>query len=207
MNKEKWIILILLLSNIICLIFTFNKKTKTVVNKLNDITKKVMVDIKGAVKNPGLKVLDVGSTVSDLITLSGGLLDNADTSLINLSKKLADEMVIIVYTTDEVQELKKGDTSIKVIDKECICPKVTNDACINHDTFVNEEQNNQISGQININTATKEELMTLTGIGETKANAIIAYRNVSPFKTIEEITNVNGIGASTYEKIKNNITI
>ena len=61
---------------------------------------------------------------------------------------------------------------------------------------------------ININTATLEELMTLSGVGESKALSIIEYRNnVGGFKSIEEIKNVSGIGDAAFEKIKNNITI
>lgn len=60
---------------------------------------------------------------------------------------------------------------------------------------------------ININNASKEELLLLKGIGEVKANAIIDYRKTHPFKTIEEITNVKGIGPATFEAIKDNITL
>lgn len=206
MKKEKIIIISLIICNLLSICFLLPKNSVKNIVQSSVSKKKVSVDIKGAVKNPGLKVLEIGTTVNDLIIYSGGLLENADTSLINLSKKLTDEMVVIVYTTDEVKELKTGSTSVKVIEQECICPQVKNDACISNNDLPKDENNN-ISGKVNINKASKEELMTLSGIGETKAIAIIEYRKQSPFKTIEEITNVNGIGSSTFEKIKNNLTI
>ena len=61
--------------------------------------------------------------------------------------------------------------------------------------------------KVNINTATKEELTTLSGIGESKAEEIITYRKSTPFKTIEDLKNVSGIGDATYEQIKNHITV
>lgn len=206
MTKEKGIITFLIICNIISIWFLFSKTSKKSIVETSVSKKKVNVDIKGAVKNPGLKVLEVGTTVNDLIIYSGGLLENADTSLINLSKKLTDEMVVIVYTTDEVKELKEGSTSIKVVEKECICPQVKNDACVNREEIPKENTSN-ISNKVNINTASKEELMTLSGIGATKAIAIIEYRKTKPFKNVEDITNVNGIGTSTFEKIKDNLTI
>lgn len=176
------------------------------------IEEKVTIDIKGAIKNPGVYKLDIDSTVIDAINISGGLNDDADTSTINLSKKLTDEMVIIIYTIDEIEEMRQGSTSVKYIENECICPKITNDACIeekitNNDTVKNNDSK-ETSSIININTANLDELMSLNGIGESKAKAIIEYRNTNGnFKTTDEIINVKGIGSSVYEKIKNNITV
>ena len=76
----------------------------------------IIVDIKGAVKLPGTYTIKYGSRVSDLISVAGGLLENADTSLINLSKRLMDEDVLTIYTVSEVLEMRKGNTSVKVID-------------------------------------------------------------------------------------------
>ena len=140
----------------------------------------------------------------DVINAAGGLTDNADTSLINLSKLVIDEMVIIIYTKDEVQNSNLVNTVIKVVEKECVCPNIENDSCINDkitDTITGG------NGKVNINTASMDELSKLDGIGESKAQAIIKYREENGnFKTIEDITNVSGIGSSVYEKIKDNIT-
>ena len=157
---------------------------------------KVVVDIKGMVANPGVYEVDRTYRVNDVISLAGGLLDGADTSLINLAKTVTDEMTIIIYSSDEVLEKLKGQICV------CDCPIQENDACIEED---NTKDNNEI---ININTASKEELMTLPGIGEVRAEEIINYRsNNGSFKTIDDIKNVSGIGEELFEEIKASITV
>ena len=186
-------------------------KKETEIIEEQKVPKKIKFDIKGAVNNPGVYEVLENSRVSDAIKISGGLNNDADTSIINLSKNITDEMVIIIYTKYEIAEMKKGDTSIKYIEKECICPKLENDACIeevitNNDSITDEVQNS--NSKVSLNKATLDELMTLTGIGEVKAKAIIEYRNANgDFKNIDEITNVSGIGDATYEKIKDNLTL
>ena len=132
--------------------------------------------------------------------------NEADTSIINLAKKITDEMVIIVYTKEEVKKSNIVDTVIKVVEKECICPNIENDGCLNNeitDNITNKEE----SSLVNINTASIEELQTLSGIGESKAKKIVEYREKNGnFKNIEDIKNVEGIGESLYETIKIHIT-
>lgn len=195
-------------------------KEEVVVKKEN--IKKINVDIKGAIKNPGVYELEENSKVIDVVKMSGGLTTEADTTYINLAKKLKDEMVIIIYTKNQMEEAKKKETKSIVNDttKSCTCPKISNDACINQkDTISSNEKNTTIetttesnkdetSKKVNINTANKEELQTLNGIGEGKAEAIIKYREENGnFKSIEDITKVSGIGETIYEKIKDNITV
>lgn len=168
--------------------------------------KKYMVDIKGEVRTPGIYELENSSRVIDVINEAGGLTENADTTVINLSKKISDEMVIIIYSKWQVEHWKETKEQEKYLQEQCISQKeeqAKNDACID-DT---EENTNSTPSIININTATKEELMTLTGIGESKAEAIISYREKTAFTKIEDIKNVSGIGDSIYEDIKNNITV
>lgn len=182
-----------------------------------NIASKIYVDIKGAIKNPGVYEVDSDMIVNDVIKLAGGLNDNADTSIINLAKRVNDGDLIIIYTKEEVKNSNIKDTVVKVVDKECVCPNIQNDACINtkiNDNITNKEENNNSNNKsdetakININTATKDELMNLSGIGESKADAIINYRKENGnFKKIEDIKNVDGIGDAVYEKIKNNISI
>lgn len=156
-------------------------------------SKKVIVDIKGMINNPGVYEVDSNLRVNDVIELAGGLKEGADTSNINLAKLVSDEMTIIIYSTEEVIEKFKQEVCI------CNCPYIQNDACIN---------SNNDSNLININTAGIEELTTLTGIGDVKAEAIIKYRSeVGKFKTKEELLNVEGIGEALFEKIKDNITV
>ena len=174
----------------------------------DDIQEKVLVDVKGAVMAPGVYQLDVRCSVQDAINMAGGLLENANTKVINLSKRVFDEMVIIVYTNEEIEKYQKEPdviTEFVYIELPCECPDAMNDACIDTDKKTDSSTE---SGLISINTATKDQLMTLTGIGASKAEAIINYREENGnFSDIKDIMNVSGIGESAFEKIKNNITI
>lgn len=139
---------------------------------------KIFVDVKGAVKHPGVFETTKDKRVKDLIEEAGGLLDDADTSTLNLSQKVKDQMVIYV--------LKYGEK-----------PKQISDSSSSSNTDV-----------ININTANKEQLMKISGVGKTKAEAIIAHREKNgDFKKKEDITKVRGIGKSTFEKIKDKIEV
>lgn len=178
--------------------------------------KTVFVDVKGAVNAPGVYELEENKRIIDAINLAGGLSSNANTININLSKKLEDEMYIVVYTKNEIAEYKKshGEEKIVCASNECVCPDDKNDACISNNTNSSSKKDSTINDnvaintKISINTASKEDLMTLNGIGEAKANAIIEYRTQNGnFKKIEDIKNVSGIGDAIYEKIKNNITL
>lgn len=212
--KDKRKYLVLLIIPILLLLFflsNLNSEHDEIIEEEIETEKSLSIDIKGAVKNPGVYELKDGSVVKDAIDVSGGLLDSANTEHINLSKKIVDEMVIIIYTNEEIQEMTEGSKSVKVVDKECICPKIENNACIdNNNKYANisSEINQSTSNKISLNNASKEELMTLNGIGESKASAIIEYRNNNGlFKQIEDITNVKGIGNSVYEKIKDRLTL
>lgn len=167
---------------------------------------KYMVDIKGEVVAPGTYELKNTSRVIDVIKIAGGLTENADTTVINLSKRIEDEMVIIIYSKWQVENWEETQEQEKYLQEQCTSPRdgqTKNDACIEDA----EESTDSFPSIININTATKEELMTLTGIGEAKADAIISYREKMPFTKIEDIKNVSGIGDSVYEEIKNHITV
>lgn len=167
------------------------------------------VDIKGEINMPGIYTLKENSRIIDVITLAGGLTENANTSVINLSKKIVDEMVIIIYSNEQVQYFEHTKEIEKAVQEKCNQPDenaIKNDACINSTSESNN--NTQTSnGKISINTATQEELMTLPGIGESKAKDIISYRETNgPFASIEDITKVSGIGENTFAQIKENIT-
>lgn len=166
----------------------------------------IKVEVKGAVVKEGVYELDANSRVEDAITKSGGLTDKADVSIINLSKKLEDEDVIFVYTKEEVEEMRQGSTSVKYIERECVCPKVDNAACIDNIISDSESVINK-SGKVSLNTATLEELLTIPNIGESKAKLIMEYRQKTPFTKIEDIMNIKGIGNGIFEKIKDYITI
>ena len=140
---------------------------------------KIFVDVKGAVKHPGVFETTKDKRVKDLIEEAGGLLDDADTATLNLSQKVKDQMVIYV--------LKHGEK-----------PKQISDGG-------SSSSNTDV---ININTANKEQLMKISGVGKTKAEAIISYREKNgDFKKKEDITKVRGIGKATFEKIKDKIEV
>lgn len=220
LKKYRYVILSGIL--IVFLLFLIFNKSDDEIELTSDLTleveeesneeveeEKIKIDIKGAVKNPGVYELASNSRVDDAIKISGGLTKDADTSVINLSKNLTDEMVIIIYTKDEIAEMKSGSTSVKYIEKECICPKIENDACV--DNVIDNKPNDSnlsIEQKVSLNNATIAELMELPGIGEVKAKAIIAYREENGgFKAIEELLEVNGIGESTFNKIKDQLSL
>lgn len=192
LNKVKDIILtyktniligILILLSIASIIFqNINDKNKIEINgneiQTNKFEDEIAVYITGEVKQPGVYYIESGLRLNDLIEVCGGLTDKADLSDINLAEKLNDsDKIDIPSIIAEKDEMN----SISDIDN-----------------------NNDL---ININTASKEELKTLNGIGDTLANNIIEYRNNCKFDTIEDILNVNGIGESKYDGIKEYICV
>ena len=139
----------------------------------------IFVDIKGAVKNPGVYQMKVGDRVKDALDAAGGLTEEADSQKVNLAKRLEDQMVIVVPKVgEEAEEIPAGATS-KEEAKE---------------------------GKVNINTATVEELKTLKGVGEKKAEAIIEYRKKNgSFQTKEDLMKVRGIGKKLFESFQERI--
>ena len=168
---------------------------------------KYYIDIKGFVKKPGVYEVTADNIVNDCIKLAGGLLKNADTTTINLSKKVSSEMVIYIPKKEEVIKTTTNTTVTK--DKE-----IPNDAVVSDNnksnSSISKDNNTQTPNRtlVNINTATIQELTTLSGIGDAKAQDIIDYRTLNGnFKTIEDIKNVSGIGEALYAKIKDYITV
>lgn len=168
-------------------------------------TNLIKVDIKGKVKKPGVYEVDSNLRVIDAIKKAGGVTNDADTSVINLSKKLYDEMVIIIYSKTEVKNISQIKVEEQKKQKVCLSnEKLVNGACI---TIEEKKEENISNKKVSINTDNIEDLMALDGIGESKAKEIIAYRKANGnFKKIEDILNVEGIGESIFEKIKDDIT-
>lgn len=139
------------------------------------------VDVKGAVKNPGVYSVTENDRVIDVIERAGGFSKKADATKINLSQKVSDEMVIYVpQVGEEIQEMPN---------------------------LINNQQTEK-DGKININEADETVLQTLPGIGRAKAQAIIEYRNQNgPFQKIEDLMNVSGIGQKTFEKLADFISV
>jgi len=179
------------------------KKEQTSKENINQY----IVDIKGEINNPGIYRLSSNSRVIDVIEKAGGLTENANTTVINLSKRINDEMVIIIYSNYEVENFAKTKDIEEKIIKQCnqkYDNSLRNDACIDNDKI--ETQNP--SSEVSLNTASKEELTALPGIGESKADDIINYRNSNGgFKDIEELKNIKGIGDAIFDKIKDRLTL
>ena len=144
----------------------------------------IYVDVKGEVHHPGVYQMKAENRVKDLIEAAGGFNPLADNQKLNLAQLLEDQMVIVVPKKGEEvnSELAQAPTSQK---KE-----------------VGKE------GKVNINTATVEELKTLKGIGEKKAEAIIEYRKKNgSFKNKEELMKVRGIGKKLYESFQERVIV
>ena len=206
------IIVILIVGYIVTFIYFNNEiNIKTKEEKTSEISiqeekrekkeyKEIKIDIKGSVKKPGVYTLKENSRTNDAIIASGGLLKNANTRFINLSKILNDGDVIVVYSNEEIKKAQKEEKII--VETPCICEEIKNDSCYK------EDKENEVISKININTATMNELIKLNGIGESKAKLIIEYRTKNgKFKDIKEIMNIKGISETIFSKIKENITI
>lgn len=149
-----------------------------VVEEANTIANKtIYVDIGGAVQQPGLYALEQGARVKDGITAAGGIISEADTSQVNLAKKLNDEEKLYIPRVGE-----------NVVQPDGVAAQSTNTS-------------------VSIQNGSKEDLMRLPGIGEKTADKIIEYRSRHPFTKIEDLTEVPGIGEKTFESLKSNIQL
>lgn len=142
------------------------------------------VDISGAVNNPGIYTVDDETRLYEVIELAGGLKEDADIDSINQAEYVEDGQKILIPFANQVDQASTE----------------TNNANGAASTVSS-------NGRVNINSASKDELKTLTGIGDVIADRIIDYRSANRFKSIDEIKNVKGIGDSIYEKIKANICV
>ncbi|MGE6719004.1 helix-hairpin-helix domain-containing protein [Peribacillus frigoritolerans] len=148
----------------------------------------IKVDVKGAVKSPGIFTAQAGDRVIDLISSAGSFTEKADMDKVNFAQIIEDQMVIYV---PEIGEEDKGNL-------ENIQVGTSGDA-VNKGTS---------GGLVNLNTATQEDLQTLTGIGPSKATAILEYREtVGKFKEVDELKQVTGIGDKTFERLRDSISV
>ena len=142
----------------------------------------ITVDVKGAVKAPGIYDLPVGSRVNDAVQKAGGLTEQADSKSLNLAQKVSDEALVYVPTKGEEvanQQTNSGAPSSTSKDKK-----------------------------VNINKAILEELKQVKGLGGKRAQDIIDHREANgKFKSVEELKKVSGIGAKTIEKLKDYVTV
>ncbi|MFO3664799.1 helix-hairpin-helix domain-containing protein [Anaerococcus sp. ENR0831] len=145
----------------------------------------IKVHISGQINKEGVYEVKQGDRLDDLIKQAGGLSPDADSNSLNLAMKLEDQMKIYIPNKNEI----------------------LNENSTNTDQLVSKPDSISENGKININTASKEELMTLPNIGDKRAQAIIEYRDTKKFETIEEIKNVTGIGEKFYQAMQDLITV
>lgn len=147
------------------------------------------VHVCGAVNNPGVYELNEGDRVFEAVDKAGGFTQEADCSYVNLAIMISDGMKLWIPTVEEAANLSRG----------------VNEA-VSMDSQQSLDTSNSGNGRININTADINALCTIPGIGETKAKAIIKYREgVGEFKKIEDIQKVSGIGEGTFNRIRDEI--
>ena len=140
------------------------------------------VFVSGCVNNPDVYTLKKGSIINEAVKMAGGFSDGACKDYVNLAKKLEGGEHIVIPGVDEVESAKFQLSTEEVSDSQGIV-------------------------LVNINTATKEELMSLPGIGERKADSIIEYRKSKTFSSPEDIMNISGIKEAAFNKIKDKICI
>ncbi|MCH5252551.1 MAG: helix-hairpin-helix domain-containing protein [Lachnospiraceae bacterium] len=144
----------------------------------SELENPVYVHICGEVKKPGVYIFDKEPRVAEVVEKAGGFTKKADRAAINLAEAVQDG------------------TQLQIVKKAKKASEETS------------EEGEKDSGKININKASKEELMTISGIGESKASQIIAYRETNGrFARIEDIMNISGIKNGIFEKIKDFITV
>lgn len=147
----------------------------------------IMVDVKGQVAMPGVYSSSQGERVIDVIQRAGGLTENADESQVNFAEHVQDAMVIYIPA--------KGEEGVTISTGTSVNPSITGGGSGNQ-------------AKINLNKADETQLQNLPGIGPSKAAAITEYRETSgPFKSVEDLKNISGIGDKTFEKLKDLITV
>lgn len=157
-----------------------NNDRKTESNN-GDLEEIAVVYVCGAVSYPGVYEICENSRVSDAVAAAGGFVSEADTESVNLAAVIEDGVKIRIPYKGEASSPSDNTSEIS---------------------------SGTDAGKININKATKEQLMTLSGVGESKADAIIKYRDTNgPFKSVEDIMNIEGIKEGVFNKIKDDIFV
>ena len=146
----------------------------------------VAIDIKGAVKMPGVYELKADDRVNEALKAAGGPLPNADLCQVNLAKQLTDQQMIYIPLQGETPVISSA----------------------TEPSAANNEHGSDDSAKVNINTATKEQLCQITGIGDKKADLILQYRQEhGQFKSVDELKEINGFGEKTVAKLKDHLSI
>ena len=179
-----------------------DKEASKPVNEASPVTEesssapdKIFVYICGAVVHEGVYELPSDSRIVDAVEMAGGMTEDACRDYMNLAEKLVDGEKIYIPTVEEVEA---SDIRIGINEFSGITSS-------GYDTSASDISSD---GRVDINHASKEELITLSGIGEGRAEDIIAYREANGgFESVEDIMNVSGIGNAIYDKIKDRIKV
>ena len=169
-------------SNLQTEVTTVSKDEKEDKNQKEEVVEQdlITVDVKGAVKSPGIYDLPVGSRINDAVQKAGGLTDNADSKSINLAQRISDEALVYVPTKEETTSQEA------------------------HSNASNTKENKKV----NLNKASLEELKQVKGLGGKRAQDIIDHRETNgKFKSVDDLKKVSGIGAKTVEKLKEYVTV
>ena len=150
---------------------------------------RIFIHVCGEVVSPGVYELNEGSRLYQAVDAAGGLTEEADGDFLNQAQVLTDGMQLRIPDRREAEELRRAGYD-------------------SAGSLTAEGGSSLQDGRVNLNTATKEQLMTLSGIGEARAEAILAYRReAGGFKTVEDIMKVSGIKEAAFQKIKEDITV
>ncbi|MFS9144069.1 helix-hairpin-helix domain-containing protein [Streptococcus infantis] len=169
-------------SNLQTEVTTVSKDEKEDKNQKEEVVEQdlITVDVKGAVKSPGIYDLPVGSRINDAVQKAGGLTDNADSKSINLAQRISDEALVYVPTKEEATSQEMPSSA----------------------------SNTKENKKVNLNKASLEELKQVKGLGAKRAQDIIDHRESNgKFKSVDELKKVSGIGAKTIEKLKEYVTV
>ena len=169
-------------SNLQTEVTTVSKDEKEDKNQKEEVVEQdlITVDVKGAVKSPGIYDLPVGSRINDAVQKAGGLTDNADSKSINLAQRISDEALVYVPTKEEATSQEMPSSA----------------------------SNNKENKKVNLNKASVEELKQVKGLGAKRAQDIIDHRESNgKFKSVDDLKKVSGIGAKTIEKLKEYVTV
>jgi competence protein ComEA len=196
--EKRWLIILLLIAIAIIVFVSRGHEQESSFSAIADVSSKeetavskekkeeqvqttsIFVDVKGAVVHQGVYEVNETARVKDVIAMAGGFTKEADQTKVNLAAKVYDEMMIYVPA--------RGETNVPLLPSSSSSPAE--------------------KPKIDINTASLEEIEQLQGIGPAKAAAIIAYREENgPFRKIEDLLNVTGIGEKSLEKMKEQIII
>lgn len=160
----------------------------------------ICIYICGAVERPGVYQLEESSRICDALELAGGYAADAQIDYWNLAERLLDGQMIYVPTVEEAKE-RDWDSLPEQSAREESLEAARKDV-------TEPTQESPCTRKINLNTATKEELMTIPGVGEAKADSIISYRKTNgDFRQIEDVMNISGIKEGLFGKIKEYITV